>query len=83
METLKKLLMLLNEYRISNIKSLFDIRYSIFIFFLILPFQISLGCGPYHLTFEGYTFMNPNIVNTKATYAPYFLRFNDLYNSPD
>lgn len=58
-------------------------KFSIFLFLLILPFQISKGCGPYHLTFEGYTFMNPNIVNTKATYAPYFLRFNDLYNSPD
>ncbi len=65
------------------LKSQILVRYSIFIFLLVLPFQISKGCGPFHLTFEGYSFINPNIVNTKATYAPYFLRFNDLYNSPD
>ena len=72
METLKKLLIYLN-----------NIRYSLFFFLLILPFQISKGCGPYHLTFEGYTFLNPNIVDNNATFAPYFLKFNDLYKSPD
>ena len=79
MKNLKQLLVRLNESQIFSV----SVRYSIFIFLLIIPFQISKGCGPYHLTFEGYSFMNPNIVNTKATYAPYFLRFNDLYNSPD
>lgn len=72
METLKKLLIYLD-----------NIRYSLFFFLLILPFQISKGCGPYHLTFEGYTFLNPNIVDNNATFAPYFLKFNDLYKSPD
>ena len=72
METLKKLLIYLS-----------NIRYSLFFFLLILPFQISKGCGPYHLTFEGYTFLNPNIVDNNATFAPYFLKFNDLYKSPD
>lgn len=53
------------------------------IILLSLPYQISKGCGPYELEFEGYSFINPNIVNTKATYARYFLRFNDLYTSYD
>ncbi len=94
MKILKKLLMPLNEsiFDYSNLffektRHALPLRswpqYLIIIFLLVLPFQISKGCGPYHLTFEGYSFMNPNIVNTNATYAPYFLRFNDLYNSPD
>ena len=61
--------------------SLQNLLLAIFIFGV--PFQISQGCGPYELQFEGYSFINPNIVNTKATYAPYFLRFNDLYTSYD
>lgn len=79
MKNLKQLLLPLNESQIQSV----SLRYYIFIFLLVIPFHISKGCGPYHLTFEGYSFMNPNIVNTNATYAPYFLRFNDLYNSPD
>ena len=51
-------------------------------FFLTLPYHISIGCGPYDIQFEGYSFINPNIVNTEAEYARYFLRFNDLSSLP-
>jgi len=73
--------------------SLFLARYSIFkkkllhfsniLLFLALPYQISQGCGPYDLKFEGYSFLNTKIVNTNATYAQYFLRFDDLIPSYD
>ncbi len=65
--------------------STFNFAFSTFLITLCLclPLQVSKGCGPLQLVFEGYTFINPKIVNTEATYAPYFLRFNDLYNSYD
>ena len=46
---------------------------TLIIFFIALPYQISKGCGPFELEFEGYSFLNPNIVNTKAEYARYGL----------
>ena len=61
-------------------------NFKIFIIFfssVFFPYQISQGCGPYTFPFEGYSFINSNIVNTEATYAPFFLRFNDLYTSYD
>ncbi|MEM6965814.1 MAG: hypothetical protein AAF573_13685 [Bacteroidota bacterium] len=52
--------------------------------FLFLPYQISIGCGPSsQYQFEGYTFINPQIINQDATYARYLLHFNDLYDSYD
>jgi len=61
-------------------------NFKIFVIFFIstfIPYQVSQGCGPHSIPFEGYSFINPNIVNTEATYAPFFLRFNDLYTSYD
>ncbi|HFB99586.1 MAG TPA: hypothetical protein ENJ53_02165 [Phaeodactylibacter sp.] len=49
----------------------------------LTPLKATSFCGPLELEFEGYSFINPEIVNTKATYAPYFLRFNDLYRYYD
>ncbi len=46
--------------------------------FLLLPIRIAIGCGP-QLFFDGYSFINPNIIDQKSAYAPYFYSFNDFY----
>ncbi len=67
----------------SNRKSVLPFSILFILLFLALPYQISKGCGPFELKFEGYSFLNPKIVNTNATYAQYFLRFNDLIPTYD
>ena len=37
-----------------------------------------MGCGP-QLFFDGYSFLNPNIINQESEYAPYFFYFKDFY----
>ena len=60
--------------------------FKIFVIFFVsifLPYHISHGFGPSNCGFRGYSFLNENIVNTKAAFAPYFLRFDDLYTRYD
>lgn len=45
---------------------------------LLIPIRIAMGCGP-QLFFDGYTFINPKIIDQESAYAPYFLGFNDFY----
>ncbi len=44
-----------------------------------LPIRISKGCGP-DLSFQGYSFVIPAIVNQKSGYVPYFFKFDQFYN---
>lgn len=46
----------------------------------MLPVRISKGCGP-DLSFQGYSFVIPAIVNQKSGFTPYFFQFDDFYNS--
>lgn len=41
--------------------------------------QPTENCNPGAKPFYGYTFLNPDIVNKKAAYAPFFLRWGDYY----
>ena len=43
-----------------------------------LPVRISKGCGP-DLSFQGYSFVIPAIVNQKSDYVPYFFKFDDFH----
>ncbi len=45
---------------------------------LLSPVQIAVGCGP-QLFFEGYSFINPDIIDQDSDYAPYFFYFKDFY----
>jgi len=66
----------------NNLSSKISGRILAFCFLAIamtLPKSISKGCGPAPLEYEGYTFINPNIVNRAATYAPYFLPFENFH----
>ena len=47
-------------------------------FLLLLPIRIAMGCGP-ELFFDGYSFINPNIIDQESTFAPYFFDFKDFY----
>jgi hypothetical protein len=47
-----------------------------------LPSRLSKGCGP-DLSFQGYSFVLPAIVNQQSSYAPYFFKFDDFYNNFD
>ena len=50
------------------------------LFFLCLvPSRIAKGCGPL-LTFEGYSFIEPAIMNMQAAYAPFILRMDEIYD---
>jgi hypothetical protein len=55
------------------------VRIFFLLFLWILPFKISEACGPYDLSFSGYSFVNPNILNQGDKAAPYFLTFRKLY----
>ncbi|MFT5164838.1 MAG: hypothetical protein ACI8P3_000061 [Saprospiraceae bacterium] len=46
--------------------------------FLLLPVRIAVGCGP-QLFFDGYTFINPDIIDQESEYSPYFFYFGDFY----
>ena len=46
---------------------------------IFLPLQISNACGTTDRSFQGYTFINPNVFNLKAGDAPFLLPFADLY----
>lgn len=45
---------------------------------LCLPVRIAVGCGP-QLFFNGYSFLNPDIIDQDSEYAPYFFYFKDFY----
>ena len=38
-----------------------------------------MGCGPYDFSFSGYSFLNPEIADREAEFAPYILDFEDFY----
>ena len=48
----------------------------------LLPTRISKGCGP-DLSFDGYSFVIPGIVNLESGYSPYFFQFDDFYTKID
>ncbi len=52
----------------------------LFLLFFLLPLPISVGCGPIEAGFQGYSFVNPAIVDQAAPTAPYFLRFEEVYD---
>jgi hypothetical protein len=62
------------------------------VYFLALPFFFTLffsknrpskttiiACVPTAKTFDGYTFINPKIVESGSDFAPFFLQFGDSY----
>lgn len=52
----------------------------VFINFLLVlsPVRIAVGCGP-QLFFDGYSFINPKIIDQESAFAPYFYYFKDFY----
>lgn len=54
-------------------------RFFVFTFLIVLPFKISEACGPVYYSFQGFSFINPLILNEKDKAAPYFLSFKDIY----
>lgn len=49
--------------------------------FLLVPYHIAQSCGPSNVQFYGYSFINPAIINTDATFTPFLLRFDDFYKN--
>ena len=45
----------------------------------LAPVPISIGCGPMDPGFQGYSFINNSIVDEDSPYAPYLLRFEEVY----
>jgi hypothetical protein len=45
---------------------------------LLLPVRTATGCGP-QLFFDGYSFINPDIIDQESAYSPYFFYFKDFY----
>lgn len=48
--------------------------------FLLSPTDTSNACGPTNRSFQGYTFINPDIFNLRESDAPFLMSFTDLYN---
>ncbi|MFK8103025.1 MAG: hypothetical protein AB8G15_10890 [Saprospiraceae bacterium] len=53
----------------------------IFVSICCFPIVVSQACGPDDWSFYGYSFIQPEIVNKTTPYAPFFLRFDDFYQS--
>jgi len=48
---------------------------------MLLPSKISKGCGPSDFSFKGYSFLLPELTAEDGPYAPYFLKFDQLYEN--
>lgn len=70
-------LLAFSNWKSSKVKSL--ILTMIVVCFCAIPSKISKGCGIVKQNFDGYTFLNPLIINNTAPYAPFFLDFDDLF----
>ncbi len=59
--------------------------HSLLLLTLSFPATISIGCGPVDLSFRGYSFINPNILDLSSEGAAFFLSFReiaDYYKGP-
>ena len=61
------------------------IHYSFLLFlsFLLLPTKISKGCGPIQVGFKGYSFLNTELIDKEASYAPFVFSFDQFFNTYD
>ncbi len=61
--------------------------YSLLVIFFVsllicIPAQPTKSCGP-DLSFSGYSFLMPNIVDLDSEWAPYYFQFQNVYNYYD
>jgi len=62
-----------------SLRSILNFQFLILFFtLLLLPSKISIGCGPGDYEFKGYSFLQPEIVNYQADFAPFFLDFDAI-----
>lgn len=49
------------------------------LFFFLSPYKVSKGCGPIDRSFRGYSFINPQIIQSRIAFAPFFLDFKTIH----
>lgn len=65
-----------NNWQNSILSVLFSV---VFLIALISPMRIAKGCGPI-LEFRGYTFIQPEIINMQAAFAPFIMQMSEVYD---
>ncbi|MEO1515585.1 MAG: hypothetical protein AAFV95_11245 [Bacteroidota bacterium] len=47
----------------------------------LYPRPVAEACGPEDYSFQGYSFLDPVLLEADSTFGPYFIEFQDLYHS--
>ncbi|MEL6843297.1 MAG: hypothetical protein AAFP02_08785, partial [Bacteroidota bacterium] len=53
----------------------------LFVVFLCQPVELANACGPFRYQFNGYSFINPDLLKKDNPYTEYFVQFDALYES--